>query len=653
MGRLDVAAADSESVRSFTRALLRDLRGLERMLDEGLIESGIRRFGAEQEVFLVNRGWRVAPVADDVLAKLGEPFVTELARFNLEFNLDPHELKGDCFTVLHREIDTRMDQLRHAAAEVGCEAVLTGILPTLVKSDLTLDNMTPRERYYALNESMNRMRGGSYKLRIIGTDDLNIEHDSVMLEACNTSAQVHLQVEAEEFAQFYNMAQAVTAPVLAASVNSPLLFGKRLWSETRIALFQQSLDTRSTTLHMRELKPRVRFGSRWLDESVTELFQEDIAHFRVLLASEIDEDPMQELDEGRIPSLQALQLHNGTVYRWNRPCYGVGGGKPHLRIECRFLPAGPSVIDEVANSALWIGAVLGAVNHYGDVRPRLPFDIARANFLAASRMGMRAGFYWCDGAAISAQDLLQKEVIPLAREGLQSVAIDANDIDRYLGVIEERVERRATGAAWLLTSLASMEGEGTQAERLAAVTGASVAHQQRGLPVHQWPLATLGDAGGWIPNFRTVEQYMTTSLFTVHEDELLDLVAFLMDKNLIRHVLVENAENELVGVVSYRSLIRMIARGTNPGMDPVPVREVMAHQPITVNPQTSTTEAIELMRKERVSCLPVVSGGKLVGIVSESDFMPIAYQLLTSGLDAAPEPPTASDPKGTPDPADG
>jgi len=268
-------------------------------------------------------------------------------------------------------------------------------------------------------------------------------------------------------------------------------------------------------------------------------------------------------------------------------------------------------------------------------------------------MGMRAGFYWCDGAAISAQDLLQKEIIPLAREGLKSVAIDDADIDRYLGVIEERVERRATGAAWLLTSLASMEGEGTVAERLAAVTGASVAHQRRGLPVHRWPLATLGEAGGWIPNFRTVEQYMTTSLFTVNEDELLDLVAFLMDKNVIRHVLVENAENELVGVVSYRSLIRMIARATNPGMEPVPVSQVMARDPITVAPQTPTTDAIELMRKERVSCLPVVSGGKLVGIVSESDFMPIAYQLLTSGLDETPEPPTPEDSQDTSGPTDG
>lgn len=633
MGRQDVTTPGAADVRHFTRALLRDLQALERMLAAGMIESGIRRFGAEQELFLVNQGWRPAPVAMEVLERLGAgPFVTELARFNLEFNLDPHLLRGTCFSELEREIDMRIAEVRRAAAELGCDVVLTGILPTLGKSDLTLDNMTPKDRYYALNEAMNRMRGGSYRLRIIGIDDLNVEHDSVMLEACNTSAQVHLQVDADEFARVYNVAQAVTGPIMAAATNSPVLFGKRLWAETRIALFQQSLDTRSTTLHMRELQPRVRFGDRWLDESVLELFQEDIAHFRVLLATDPGEDPLEVLDRGGVPRLRALQLHNGTVYRWNRPCYGISDGKPHLRIECRVLPAGPSVLDEVANAALWIGAVLGGVEHYGDIRPRLPFDIARANFLAASRMGMRAGFYWTDNTSMSAQTLLEEEIIPLARVGLADAGIASEDIDRYMGVIEERVQRRATGAAWTLSSLAAMQGQGTQAERLAAVTAATAARQREGRAVHEWPLARIEEAGDWAPSYLTVEQYMSTALYTVHEDELVDLVAFLMDRNVIRHVLVENDDHELVGVVSYRSLLRMVAQGRNPNMDPLPVGSIMARDPVTVTPQTTTLEAIELMRGRRLSCLPVVNRGKLVGIVTESDFMPVAYQLLSDSL---------------------
>ena len=305
------------SIRAFTKALLKDLQALERMLDEGLIESGVRRFGCEQEMFLINEAWRPAPVAMEVLDRLeGEAFTTELARFNLEMNLEPMMLGGGCFSALQTNIEELLDMVRAAASEEGADVVLVGILPTLGKSDLTLDNISPILRYYALNESLTRMRGGAYRLQLEGHDELQIEHDSVMLEACNSSCQVHLQVDAADFAAMYNVAQAITGPVLAAAVNSPILFGKRLWAETRIALFRQSLDTRSTSVHLRDFSPRVRFGDRWVKESVTELFQEDIAQFRVLLAQETVEDPFERLAAGDIPRLQALQLHNSTVYRW-------------------------------------------------------------------------------------------------------------------------------------------------------------------------------------------------------------------------------------------------------------------------------------------------------------------------------------------------
>jgi CBS domain-containing protein/gamma-glutamylcysteine synthetase len=572
-------------------------------------------------------------VATEVLERLGgAPFVTELARFNLEFNLDPVRLAGSCFSRVREEMERHLAKVVAAAGESGCGVVLAGILPTLTKSDLTLNSMMPIERYRALNEAMTRMRGGSYRLQITGLDELHLEHDSMMLEACNTSAQVHLQVGAGEFARFYNIAQALTGPILAPAVNSPLLFGKRLWSETRIALFQQSIDTRSTMVHMRELQPRVRFGDGWLDSGVTELFEEDVAHFRVLLTTEVEENPIAVLDQGGVPELRALQLHNSTVYRWNRPCYGIWNGEPHLRIECRVLPAGPSVMDEVANAALWIGAVLGGAEVYGDIRQKLPFDAARANFMAAARMGTGAGFLWFDQATVSAPDLLEKEIIPLARKGLEGAGVDAGDVDLYLGIVQERIRGRTTGAAWLLRSLDAMGAEGTAAERLAALTGASANRQRGGRPVHEWLLARLEEAGDWVPNFQTVAQYMTTSLFTVHEDELVDLAAFLMDRNAIRHVLVENDDHELVGVVSYRSLLRMIARGKNPTIDPVSVSAVMIEDPVTVTPETPTLEAIDLMRERRVSSLPVVSDGKLVGIVTETDFMPIAYQLLSEAL---------------------
>ena len=621
------------SIRAFTKALLKDLQALEQMLDEGLIESGVRRFGCEQEMFLVNRAWRPAPVAMEVLDRLdGEAFTTELARFNLEMNIEPMMLGGGCFSALQANIEGLLDLVRAAAGELGADVVLVGILPTLGKSDLTLDNITPMPRYHALNEALTRMRGGAYRLQLEGHDELQIEHDSVMLEACNSSCQVHLQVEAAEFAALYNLAQAMTGPVLAAAVNSPVLFGKRLWAETRIALFRQSLDTRSTSVHLREFSPRVRFGDRWVKESVTELFQEDIAQFRVLLAQEAVEDPFVQLAAGDIPRLQALQLHNSTVYRWNRPCYGISEGKPHLRIECRALPSGPTVLDEVANAAFWIGLVLGSQSEYGDITERLSFDDAKYNFLTASRQGLNAGFHWVDGQRVSAPTLILDTLIPLARAGLEEY-IDRSEIEKYLGVIQDRVESRGTGSEWMLRSLAEMKDRGTRSERMTALTAALASRQREPGPCHEWPLAQLEEAGGWTQNYVKVEHYMTTQLFTVREDELLEMVAFLMERNQIHHVPVEDDQHRLVGLVSYRSILRMVSDMGNEGdQGTTPVKTIMETDPVSVTPETSTLEAIDLMRTSGVSCLPVLKDEKLVGLVTEADFMPIAYQLLEKQL---------------------
>ena len=627
------------SARAFSKALLKDLQALEKMLENGLIESGVRRFGCEQEMFLVNRAWRPAPVAMEVLERLdGEAFTTELARFNLEMNVEPMMLGGACLSTLQESIEELLDMAREAASEEGADVVLAGILPTLGKSDLTLDNISPMPRYYALNESLTRMRGKAYRLQIQGRDELQIEHDSVMLEACNCSCQVHLQVDSTEFAPMYNAAQAMTGPVLAAAVNSPVLFGKRLWAETRIALFRQSIDTRSTSVHLREFSTRVRFGDRWVKESVAELFQEDIAQFRVLLAQETVEDPFEQLAAGDIPRLQALQLHNGTVYRWNRPCYGISEGKPHLRIECRVLPSGPTVLDEVANAAFWIGLVLGAKHEYGDITERLSFADAKYNFLTASRQGLDAGFRWVDGQSVTAPELILETLLPLARAGLEAY-VDRSEIDKYLGVIHDRVQSRGTGSDWMMRSLSEMEDRGSRSERMTALTAAIANRQSERKPCHEWELAMLEEAGGWTRKYVKVEDYMTTQLFTVQEDELLEMVAFLMERNQIRHVPVEDEQNRLVGLVSYRSILRMASDMGNEGdKGTTPVKTIMERDPVCVTPETSTLEAIDMMRKNAVSCLPVLKGEKLVGLVTEADFMPIAYELLEKQLtDASTE----------------
>lgn len=621
-------------VRGFTRALLRDLKALRRMLHEGRFETGVRRVGAEQELFLIDDAYRPASKAMEVLDALDGPYTTELGLYNLEANVEPRRLEGRCFHDLEARVHELVEGARTAARSVGAEVLLTGILPTLGKSDVTLDNITPKPRYRALDGALAAMRRGApYRLHIQGSDELRAEHDSVMLESCTTSFQVHLQVDPDEFTRVYNVAQVVTAPVLAACVNSPLLFGKRLWDETRIALFQQSVDTRSGTVHTRDLAPRVRFGEDWVHESVVELFEEDVVRFRVLLIRDLEDDPLAVLDAGGTPRLQALQLHNGTVYRWNRPCYGVCETGAHLRIECRVLPAGPTVVDQVANAAFWIGAVLGGADRLGDVRERIDFGDAKANFLAAARNGPRAGFRWLDEVTISAPDLILEETLPLARAGLTSAGVDPDDVDRYLGIVRDRVRSGTTGARWLERSLQGMRGRGTRPERLAALTAATLARQKSGGPGHTWDDARIREGGGWRLNYMKVEQIMTTSLYTVNEEELVDVVAFMMDRKQIRHVLVEDDAHALVGIVSYRSVIRIMANGFDSSVEPVPaVRDIMERKPISVAPETATLEAIRLMRQHQVSALPVVKEERLVGIVTERDILPIAYDLLEERL---------------------
>ncbi len=635
MGDKDILDGDTEQLRVFTRHLLRDMQALEQMLESGAIESDVRRIGVEQEMFLVDDEWQPAPKATEVLDRLDDPRIThELALFNLEANLDPLPFGGDCLSRMEQGLREILEIVREAALEVGADVVLTGILPTLHKSHLTLENMTPEKRYYALNDGLNRLRGGAYKFYLKGVDELLVEHDNVMLEAANTSFQVHFQVGAEEFARLYNIALVAAAPVLAAAAGSPLLFGKRLWRETRIALFQQSIDTRSARPELRDIKPRVHFGTHWVDDSVLEIYREDIARFRVILGREIEEDPLEELAEGRVPRLQALQLHNSTVWRWNRPCYGISNGKPHLRIENRVLGSGPTLQDEIANAAFWFGLVSALAHAESDVRQSMDFDDAHANFVAAARLGLDSRLYWCGkGETQGARQLITETLLPLAREGLEAGKLDQAEIDHYLGIISERVESKQTPAAWLLRSYARMKDRGSPLERLTALTAALAERERTGEPVHRWSLAEFEEAGDWTPSYRRVEQYMTTDLITVGVNEPVELVARLMDWHNIHHIPVEDEQHILLGLMSHRSLLRhMASREPTQADVPTPVGEIMQRDLITVRPNTPTLEAIELMKAKRIGCLPVTVERRLVGVVTEHDFLRVASMLLEQRL---------------------
>jgi CBS domain-containing protein len=636
MGVKDVRlAVDKEELRVFTQALLRDVRALEKMLESGVIESGIRRIGLEQEMFLVDEVHRPAPVAVEALERIDDPRITsEIGRFNLECNSAPLLFGGDCLRRMDEQITALVDIVRDAVIGLGARPVLIGILPTLRKSDLTIDNMVPSSRYYALNEALTRLRGGPYVIYIKGTDELRLTHDSVMLEACNASFQVHFQVGPEEFAKLYNIALAVTAPVLAAAVNSPIMLGRRLWHETRIAVFQQSVDTRQTMPEMRDVSPRVSFGRRWVAESVLEIFREDISRFKVILGCDVDEDPLKALEAGRAPALKALQMFNSTVYRWNRACYGVGDdGRAHLRIENRVLPSGPTIRDEVANAAFWYGLVSATAEESGDVRERIGFDAVRTNFVAVARLGLDAQMEWFDGRSLPAVELICDHLLPAAERGLEAGGIDRADIDHYLGTIRDRVESRQTGARWALASLASMDRDGTREERLAALVAGTCDRQITGRPVHEWDLARLAEGGGMRSSYLRLEQYMTTDLLTVNEDESIELVANLMDWHRIHHVPVEANDHRLVGLVSQRPLLRFLASEEARRVDgPIPVGRVMATGLITGTPEMTTLDAVELMRQHRISCLPVVQDDRLVGMITEHDFMRIASVLLEDML---------------------
>jgi len=627
---------DPEELRRFTQHLLDDLTALERLVEKGGIESGVRRLGAEQEVFLVDEAWRPASIGEAVLAEVDDDhFTTELARFNLEFNLEPLPLTGAAFSQLEEDLDRHLSDLRRAARKHGGEVVLVGILPTLTSDHLTLDHMTPVPRYLALNSVLKQMRGEDFEFRIKGRDSLRIRHDNLMLEACNTSFQVHLQVSADEFARKYNLAQLLAAPVLGVATNSPILLDRQLWSETRIALFQQATDDRPPSDGLRRSQPRVSFGSRWVDSSITEIFREDIARFRVLLGEDTPEDAVAKVEAGEAPELYALRQHNGTVYRWNRPCYGVSDGQAHLRIENRVLPAGPTVVDEVANAAFWLGLMEGADSAYGDIAERLPFDSARRNFLAAARRGLATEVEWTSDRRLSMRELIVDELLPLAHQGLASLDVASEDRQRYLGIIEKRATSGRSGSRWMCDFADELSSsKGLQRPAAALVAGLH-RRQTEGSPVHTWDSRrnrrerTAPDAHA------VVMDLMSRDLITVGPDDPVELVASIMRWRRIRHLPVEDHRRRLLGLVSERSLLRLVACRPNQATT---AADIMSRELITVTPKTPLYDAIALLKLHRVSCLPVVDDEfRAVGILSERDLIAAAAPVLETLYSPPPE----------------
>ncbi len=617
MGSQSVKAIESLRERKkFLYHLLNDVKALEMMLDQDIFEKGIQRIGAEQELCLVDKSFRPSCNALKVLEQLNDKhFTTELALFNLEINLDPLELTGDCFSKIDNEITQLIKKGDKLANSIdNTKIVLTGILPTLRKRDMVFKNITPFPRYKVLNKVLKDIRGDDFMLKIKGVDELILNHKSILFEACNTSFQVHLQIPISEMADKYNWAQAIAGPVLSIAANSPLLLGRELWSETRIALFQQSVDLRNRSYHLREQKPRVSFGSDWIKKSIIELYQDDIVRYTPLLTTEFEEDAVAKLKRGEIPKLEAIGIHNGTIYRWNRLCYGQNNGIPHMRIENRYIPAGPSVKDEVANAVFWVGLMQGMPDRYKNLSQLIPFNDVKGNFVNAARTGVNTFFNWF-GKGISAKRLILTELLPMAYEGLIKTGIDKKEIEFYLNIIEKRAESRQTGAQWMKHSNRALKKKMTKDIANATLTAHMYKNQREGKPVHEWPIAKDNHLLNLDVSLTKLEKFMTTEIFVVNENDLVELVTKIMEWRNIHHIPVVDNKNKLIGLITETNILEIQDQDTNV----LVAKDIMIKEVITVDSETSIEQAKKLMIEHKIGCLPILELGDLVGILTKND----------------------------------
>ena len=456
----------SARLESETRLLREHIKGKQHA-DDAFVA------GFELEAWLLDRHGLPFPINEDYLARLNNPLVVpELSKFNVELNSTPQPLRAGALRRLENELSATWDQCLRTAHDIEGTIVAIGTLPTIRERDLCLANMSPLNRYYALNDQVLSSRGGRpLRINIAGNEQLALEHNDVMLEAAATSFQVHLQAPADQIVRYYNASAILSAPLVAASANSPFLFGRDLWDETRIPLFEQSVDT---GVPYEDRRHRVRFGRGYLEASPMEYFDESVREFPVLLPMTYTDNP---------ETLPHLQLHNGTIWRWNRLLLSFDEQhQPRLRIEQRVMPAGPTIIDMIANAALYIGATHGLARLPRAPESALDYMQARHNFYAAARHGLSAQLAWLNGRQIDARTLLLEEIIPLARDGLAALGIAADEIGRYLNLMTARVRSGQNGATWQRVHAKRHDRD------FKKLVADYLAHQRSAVPVHEWSI---------------------------------------------------------------------------------------------------------------------------------------------------------------------
>ncbi len=468
----------------------RNLAVLKHLIDTGAFEVERKLVGVEVEFYVVDGDGAPMMINAELLSRIeSEDFQTELAQYNIEFNLAPHKIVGTVLREIEEELETSFLHAHRRAQDLDAHVVMIGILPTLSDLHVTIQNLSANPRYHLLNEQILEARGEDLQVIIEGEETLDLNASSITMESAATSVQLHLQVSPARFGRVWNAAQAISAAQVAVGANSPFLLGKQLWRETRIALFEQTIDTRSEELAAQGVRPRVWFGERWID-SVGDLFDENVRYFPALLPLLDQEEPEALLRGGGVPHLPELTLHNGTIWRWNRPIYAVARGKPHLRVENRVLPAGPSCVDIVANAAFYYGLVRGLMDLDEPIEQQLSFAAAADNFRTAAHDGIDARLFWPGVGIVPASELVLRTLLPLAHEGLDAWGVDRRDRDHYLGIIEQRALRRVTGATWQIRTFRMLrERDGLdRREALVEMTRRYMTGMRANEPVHTWPL---------------------------------------------------------------------------------------------------------------------------------------------------------------------
>ncbi|MEX2468273.1 MAG: hypothetical protein WD396_00820 [Pseudohongiellaceae bacterium] len=478
-----------EDFQRFSKRLRANLEALQIMLARPGFGEGELSFGAELELYIVDSQGRPLHVNQEIQSQLNDPQLTlELNRYNLEYNFSPCLLKNHCFEATEKEATAAIAKINACAAQWEGQVVPIGILPTLEQSDTGYHAMTPLVRFQALTQALTEIRGGPFTIAIEGEDTLQLAMDDVTLEGANTSFQIHLRVPPEEFTDFYNAVQLVTPLVVAMAGNSPLLFGHRLWQETRIPLFKQSIDCRPKD-SMHPIPARVNFGTNWIRDGAYELFAEASLLYRPILPECDDEDPVAIARSGGTPHLHEMRLHQGSIWWWNRPVYDPAGGG-HLRIEFRALPAGPSLVDMLANAALAIGLAKVMQDSVRELLPAIPFTYCTANFYRAAQQGMEADLFWpsltqSEPQYFAATDILTR-LLPAVPDKLAEMGFIEEDFRPLIGVLEERLESRQTGSRWQLKKLAALRKDLHKRDALAAMLKEYQTNSAANIPVARW-----------------------------------------------------------------------------------------------------------------------------------------------------------------------